>query len=551
MSRLTSLSSRGEPFVWLTGAGLAAAVVMIVGLLVLVLINGTATFWPKPIIEMTLKDGTHLLGEVTRSESYLDHGQVKTRRLIRTGNYDLYGDDFRWVEDDQVVSESAPPDAWLIERREWGPAIGYPRSLLVQGTPAVEGQVDLASEFERLHREALERSKIISELEKGRIGTINHTIEKERLRIRKAAIEHGEGSEQHRIAALEARRTEEALMEDYREIKTRIDALYALEDRVRLSVHEVDGRLIPERPSNPESPMRLAQVVRAYPANTLSIGQRLNIYADRWIEFLTDEPREANTEGGVFPAIFGTLMMTILMSLAVAPFGVIAALYLREYARQGPLVSTVRIAVNNLAGVPSIVYGVFGLGFFCYLVGGTIDSVFFEEKLPTPTFGTGGILWASLTLAMLTVPVVIVSTEEALAAVPRSMREGSFACGASKWQTVRRIVLPRATPGIMTGLILAMARGAGEVAPLMITGVVKLAPELPFDRFFPYFHFERSFMHLGFHIYDVGFQSRNSEAGKPMVFTTTLILIVMVMLLNFSAVYLRTRLKRRFRAAHF
>jgi len=253
----------------------------------------------------------------------------------------------------------------------------------------------------------------------------------------------------------------------------------------------------------------------------------------------------------VFPAIFGTLVMTVLMSLAVVPFGVLAALYLREYARSGPITSAVRIAINNLAGVPSIVFGVFGLGFFCYIIGGGIDQWLYAAKLPSPTFGTGGILWAALTLALLTLPVVIVATEEALAAVPGSMREGSFACGASKFQTIQRIVLPRAMPGIMTGMILAMARGAGEVAPLMLVGAVKLAPELPFDRTFPFLHSERSFMHLGFHIYDLGFQSQNSEAAKPMVFTTTLLLILMVALLNLAAVWLRGRLRRRFVASQF
>ena len=197
------------------------------------------------------------------------------------------------------------------------------------------------------------------------------------------------------------------------------------------------------------------------PTGSASLA-RTGVYASRWKEFLTAEPREANSEGGVFPAIVGTVVMTLLMSLAVVPFGVLAALYLREYARAGVVVSAVRIAINNLAGVPSIVFGVFGLGFFCYIVGGSIDRVFFAESLPNPTFGKGGVLWASLTLALLTLPVVVVATEEALAAVPRSMREGSYACGASKWQTIRRIVLPRAMPGIMTGFILAMARGRGR-----------------------------------------------------------------------------------------
>jgi phosphate transport system permease protein len=214
--------------------------------------------------------------------------------------------------------------------------------------------------------------------------------------------------------------------------------------------------------------------VHYYFPNQLTLLERVRLLARNTWVFLTDEPREANTEGGVFPAIFGTFVMTVLMSLAVTPFGVVAAVYLREYAKQGFVVRAVRIAVNNLAGVPSIVFGVFGLGFFVYMVGSTIDELFFAEALPTPTFGTGGVLWASLTLALMTVPVVIVATEEALAAVPRGMREGSLACGASKWQTIQRIVLPAAAPGILTGLILAMARGAGEVAPLMLVGVLRL-----------------------------------------------------------------------------
>ncbi|MEM8997692.1 MAG: phosphate ABC transporter permease PstA, partial [Acidobacteriota bacterium] len=297
--------------------------------------------------------------------------------------------------------------------------------------------------------------------------------------------------------------------------------------------------------------LRLDDIVKAYPANRIGFGDKLAIYGARWAEFLTDEPREANSEGGVYPAIFGTVAMTLIMSLAVVPFGVLAALYLREYAKPGPLVTAVRIAVNNLAGVPSIVFGVFGLGFFCYVVGGTIDEVFFAASLPNPTYGKGGLLWASMTLALLTLPVVIVATEEAVSAVPNSMREGSYACGASKWQTIQRIVLPRALPGIITGMILAIARGAGEVAPLMLVGAVKLAPELPIDGMAPFIHPERSFMHLGFHIYDVGFQSQNSEAAKPMVYTTTMLLITIVAVLNFTTIWIRNRLRKKFAGGQF
>ncbi|MCB1185288.1 phosphate ABC transporter permease PstA, partial [bacterium] len=300
-----------------------------------------------------------------------------------------------------------------------------------------------------------------------------------------------------------------------------------------------------------EKDVEANQIVRGYPANRIGTGGRLGVYFARWLEYLTAEPREANSEGGVAPAIFGTVLMTIGMTILVVPFGVMAALYLREYAKQGWLTSVVRIAINNLAGVPSIVFGVFGMGFFSYMVGGSIDAIFFADKLPNPTFGTGGIMWASLTLALLTLPVVIVATEEALAAVPSSMREGSFACGATKWQTIRRVVLPRSLPGVMTGAILAMARGAGEVAPLMLVGAVKLAPELPLDGHFPFLHPERSFMHLGFHIYDLGFQSQNSEAAKPMVFTTTMLLMGIVLFLNLAAIWFRSRLNRKFAGSKF
>jgi phosphate transport system permease protein len=323
------------------------------------------------------------------------------------------------------------------------------------------------------------------------------------------------------------------------------------EELARLFSETADRFIVFETADGREKEIRSLDVYRAYAANRLSWAERLSIYASRLWVFVSDDPRESNTEGGIFPAIFGTVMMVLIMSVVVVPFGVLAALYLREYAKQGPIVRVVRIAVNNLAGVPSIVFGVFGLGFFVYFVGGSLDRMFYPEALPTPTFGTGGILWASLTLALLTLPVVVVASEEALAAVPRSMREASLAMGATKFQTIARVVLPSAAPGILTGLILAMARGAGEVAPLMLTGVVKLAPELPLDGFFPFFHLDRKFMHLGFHIYDVGFQSPNVEAAKPMVYTTTIFLLAVVVLLNATAMIVRNRLRQRYQTGAF
>jgi phosphate transport system permease protein len=232
----------------------------------------------------------------------------------------------------------------------------------------------------------------------------------------------------------------------------------------------------------------------------------------------------------------------------VTPFGVLAAIYLREYAKQGLLVRIIRISVNNLAGVPSIVFGVFGLGFFVYWMGGSIDRLFFAESLPAPTFGTPGLIWASLTLALLTLPVVIVATEEGLTRIPRAVREGSLALGATKAETLWRVVVPMAAPAMMTGLILAVARAAGEVAPLMLVGVVKLAPNLPVDGEFPFLHLDRKFMHLGFHIYDVGFQSPNVEAARPLVYATALMLVILIVILNLAAIGIRNHLREKYKS---
>jgi len=323
----------------------------------------------------------------------------------------------------------------------------------------------------------------------------------------------------------------------YQSVATRLEERRSAFTAETLVVQTADGvqREIP-----------VGYVLRAIRPNAMGFVGAARLYLSRIAEFVSGEPRESNTEGGIFPAIFGTVMMVLLMSFFVAPFGVVAAVYLREYARGGVLVRLVRIAVNNLAGVPSIVFGVFGLGFFVYLVGGTIDQLFYPEALPTPTFGTGGILWASLTLALLTVPVVIVATEEGLAAVPKITREGSLALGATQFETLWRVVLPAAAPGILTGMILALARAAGEVAPLMIVGMVKLAPALPVDRSFPFVHLERKFMHLGFHIYDVGFQSPNVEAAKPLVFATALLLIAVVLASNLVAILVRNHLREKY-----
>lgn len=535
--------SAGEPMVWMCGGALAVCLLMIVGLLTLVLVQGTATFWPGPLVQLKTKDGRTLLGELSRVEDFTPPGgSPSVRRLLRTGNFELSGSHFEWVEDSAVAEQSAPTGAVMLERLAWGRFYGFPAELRVDGKAAATGVAETLAEFNRHHPDVRDRWRERRSLETEEIGAINHRQEKARLAARSAELRYGADSPEHRAALAEAEAVRRDTEAEFARIRAEIDRLNTENARYRLALTTTDGKT---------AEVALEEIVRAVPANDLGIGGRIAVYLSRWWEFLSDEPREANSEGGVFPALFGTVAMTLAMSIAVVPFGVLAALYLREYAKAGFVVSTIRIAINNLAGVPSIVFGVFGLGFFCYMVGAGIDDLFFAERLPSPTYGKGGILWASLTLALLTLPVVIVATEEALAAVPNSMREGSYACGASKWQTIRRIVLPRAMPGIMTGMILAMARGAGEVAPLMLVGAVKLAPELPLDGTAPFIHPERSFMHLGFHIFDLGFQSQNSEAARPMVFTTTLLLIVLVAGLNMAAVAIRTQLRKKFASSQF
>jgi len=557
--RRADLRAHGEPERWAMGGALALGIALILGFLLLVFWNGVATFWPGPLAVVALREGSRIAGEPTRSERFTPSAEQlaalapewrerlaagdgrATRVLYRLGNFDLYGEDFRWVPEYDVASVATPPDLWFFERVEWGPFIGRIARVRL-GDETLDGASLPRDRLREAHREARARFREIRSIERGAIGAVNRRIEAHRLGLRAVELAHGAGSAAYREAEAATNGAIAALQPEYDALSARAAELRRLDGAESVTLADVNGR---------EKEIPLSALTRFYPANELGVVGKLGVYASRWAEFLTDEPREANTEGGVMPAIFGTAAMTLLMVLVVAPFGVVTALYLREYARQGRLVSIVRISVNNLAGVPSIVYGVFGLGFFAYTVGARIDQLFYPERLPSPTFGTGGLLWASLTLALLTVPVVIVATEEALAAVPRSVREGSLACGASRWQTIQRVVLPQAMPGIMTGLILAMARGAGEVAPLMLVGVVKLAPELPVDGVFPFLHFERSFMHLGFHIFDVGFQSRNSEAGKPMVFVTTLLLIGLIFVMNASAIWIRTRLKRRFAGSQF
>jgi phosphate transport system permease protein len=523
----------GDPFIWLTGGALALALIMVAGLVGIILVNALGYFWPANVVRVTLDDGTILTGPVVERE--VVPGRTGTYRIkIRVANRDLTGADFVWADEARIRSRAEPGDVAVVERTGWGPLIGTVRELREGGRVVAAGAEAWREAAARLPAVDALRAEIRA-IERGAIGAINADQERVRLALRRLELDGVTVGP--RVEALRARATE--LAARYDREAARLAALRQRE--VGVLVVATDGGKDKEVP--------LTDVVRVTFPNAMGLPAKIGHYGARVWEFVAGDPRESNTEGGVFPALFGTVMMVMIMSVLVTPLGVLAAFYLREYARQGAMVSAVRIAVNNLAGVPSIVFGVFGVGFFIYVVGGTIDRLFFPEALPTPTFGTGGILWASLTLALLTIPVVIVATEEGLAAIPGGMREASLALGATKLETTLRVVLPAVAPSILTGLILAMARAAGEVAPLMITGVVKLAPSLPVDGTWPFLHLDRKFMHLGFHIYDVGFQSPNVDAARPMVFATTLLLLVIVVLMNLTAIALRNRLRRTYATA--
>lgn len=525
----------GRSLTWLCGGALAFNLLLVVAILILLAWNGLAYFWQKDLVLLQRTDGARVLGEIWEEEVVTEMGAEVDRLRVKTGNRDVGGLDFAWIDRKDVAAMSLPEDAMLLERLEWGNFHGFPAELRRGGEVLARGAAVWEALPGLLAEKARQRERV-EVLEKGEIGDVNYEIE--RLRLERRRLELEEMPEAERLRR-------EAAVD--REIAAREAAYQKLADRLFALREEMEAEVLVARTANGETvEVPAGAIVRAVRPNALGAFGKLRLYGSRTWEFVSANPRESNTEGGIFPAIFGTVMMVFLMSFAVAPLGVLAAVYLREYAKQGPLVRLVRIAVNNLAGVPSIVFGVFGLGFFVYLVGGSIDRLFYPEALPTPTFGTGGILWASLTLALLTVPVVIVAAEEGLAAVPRIVREGSLALGATKYETIRKVVLPAAAPGILTGMILAMARAAGEVAPLMIVGMVKLAPSLPVDGNPPFLHLERKFMHLGFHIYDVGFQSPNVEATTPLVFATALLLIGIVTAMNLVAIVLRNHLRRKY-----
>jgi len=548
----------GTPWIWINAGALAIALVAVVALLMLIVFRGMSHFWPANVDAFHFVNEQHtvtIIGEVVESEfapieavlnltgSADTYGQLR-RYLLKTGNRDILGTDFRWLYDIDLIKREQPENIMVLERVEWGNFYGYLDAVyeqdadgnkqLVVSNETVGQEKVWAELIERMQRSADIRDQILR-LEKVEIGAVNHQMERTRLKERRLQLNDELTADA--IDELTEKRSE--LDEEFKAILKQTAELHRQiqRDSIRTTVMDGSDVIIP-----------LENIIKAWQPNKMSVVEKVAFYGYTFWRFLSEDPRESNTEGGIFPAIFGTVLMVLIMTVLVTPFGVVAAVYLSEYAKQGILTRTIRIAVFNLAGVPSIVYGVFGLGFFVYFLGGSIDALFFPEMLPSPTFGTPGLLWAALTMALMTLPVVIVATEEGLSRVPKNLREGSSALGATQAETLRRVILPMVRPAIMTGLILAVASAAGQVAPLMLVGVVKLAPSLPLDGNFPFLHLDQKFMHLGFHIYDVGFQSPNVEAARPLVYATSFVLVGVIVALNMFAISLRNSLREKYRA---
>lgn len=547
---------RGSPFVWLTSGAVSISLLSVLFLLLMIGSKGLAYFWPAPIYEWPIKTlsqdqrenftlSSRIIGQIYETQDVRNQRiaeplrqrlgvsrEGKSERLvIKIANREHNQSDFISILASQLGTRQAPADIVVLKRKQGGDFFGR---LVGVSTGNHTYHTQLQTHLdEGLTDIALLENQITGLVEKN-IKPLDRELAN--LQRQQAAMPASQD---------QASPVVELIWQKKRAIHAQLAKYHQQLDRIKQD--QLQYQLIVMDSSDRTLHLPLSLIEQYWFPNAMTWEQKVRHWLSGVGHFLADDPRESNSEGGLFPAIFGTVLLVILMSVIVMPLGVIAAVYLNEYANNNFFTRLIRISVVNLAGVPSIVYGVFGLGFFVYTLGGNIDRLFYAEALPAPTFGTPGILWSALTLALLTLPVVIVTTEEGLSRIPQSVRHGSLALGATQFETLSRIVLPMATPAMLTGLILAIARAAGEVAPLMLVGVVKLSSNLPVDGEFPYLHLDRKFMHLGFHIYDVGFQTTNIEAARPLVYATSLLLVVIIVLLNLTAIRIRNNLREKYR----
>lgn len=538
----------GSPWIWLTGGAVSLSLISVLGLLLLIGWKGLTYFWPAPLYQWhnLAEPNKVIVGQlyaservpvshlkemnITLSAQALEEGTAE-RLSIKVANRDLYQADFISLLADNVSAPEKPTGWAVIERTRDGQFFGKP-----VGFEKADGESSayISTLLERGLQEVTTLREQIDTVIEQEIRVVSSASEKLRLERRRLEL-NGKLTDEY-LAAYQQQK--QVLDEKRKQAEEHLDLLRTQLGQQTLIVEDMAGTRVRIPVSN---------ILDIWYPNDMNTLEKLSQWSKQVWAFLSENPRESNSEGGVFPAIFGTVFLVLLMSVIVMPLGVVAAVYLHEYAKDNTFTRIIRVAVINLAGVPSIVYGVFGLGFFVYTIGSSIDSVFYAERLPAPTFGTPGLLWSALTLAVLTLPVVIVTTEEGLTRIPNSVRHGSLALGATQFETIWRIVLPMASPAMITGLILAIARAAGEVAPLMLVGVVKIASSLPVDAEFPYVHLERKFMHLGFHIYDVGFQTTNIETARPLVYATSFLLVTVIVALNLTAISIRNNLREKYR----
>ncbi|WP_094752711.1 phosphate ABC transporter permease PstA [Psychromonas sp. CD1] len=537
----------GDPWVWLIASAVSLCLIAVIGLVLFIASKGLVYFWPSDLYEFKVENNQSkihtVIGEIydkkmvpalqLREAGYeIPKNMEKVQQiLVKTGNREFVDLDFRWLIETQIKSQKKVPELIVLTRVTNGNFYGYPLYFEINGKRTEFNSLDDLNVL--IDRATTLNNKALS-LQKSEISSINYQIESIRLKQRSLEIKQTLTT----VKKVDFKNKTNALKEKIVSFEQQLFEFNHLADRDYFFVKDMRGEVVR---------LSVANILKAQQPNKMDVIQKSIGWFKGVYEFVSSDPREANTEGGVFPAIFGTVFMVLLMAVIVTPLGVVTAIYLHEYAPKNMVTKMIRISVINLSGVPSIVYGVFGLGFFVYILGGSIDSLFYPEVAPGSMFGSPGVLWSALTLAILTLPVVIVSTEEGLSRIPMSLRQSSLALGATKFETLWRIVIPMASPAIMTGLILAVARAAGEVAPLMLVGVVKLAPSLPLDMNFPYIHLERKFMHLGFHIFDVGFQSPNVEAARPLVYATSFLLITVIIGLNLAAIHVRNKLRRKFK----
>lgn len=520
-SKASQKARSGVFFVSLSAGAVGVVLLMLVMLLAYMLYRGSSRLFFSPVYELTFADGGT---ERTRLDESLEFDvpegtKTTTRSALQAGKY------FLNLHADAVTFAQAPLlDGTLVE-------VWQDEEVEVSD-PWGDGATKVRQTVQK-KKHTIAKAKEARAVADGAVALVLQDGTERRFDAR-TVLQFRRGDEVTSLRTMVTR----YLQANPAEARRRDATVNAEEEKSRAHGFTVDpswkGYLVAHvKQQDPDGVSYYTpQRVRALPPITsFRVAEQWN-----WFQFFWDFPRAGNTEGGVLPCIFGTVMMTLIMTFIVAPFGVATAIYLREYAPDNWFTRAIRLAIANLAGVPSIVFGLFGLGFFILTVGGGIDTFFFGGD---KVFRTPCVLWASLTMALLTLPVMIVASEEALRAVPQDMREAALALGATKFATIATVVVPTALPGILTGVILAVARGAGEVAPLLLTGVIAHKDQLPLNPL-------EKFMNLAYHVYDLSVKSQPNkiEEAQALAFSAALVLVIVVLAMNLLAILLRARLSR-------